>query len=177
MNEVELKILEISIPAVEKKLRKLHAKKIFSGILETSYFDFPGNKLRRKSRVLRLRVIEGKTFLTFKMRMPVKKAVSSEETEFEVGNFKKASHFLHRLGLKTTFSYRKKRVSYRMKKVRIELEQYLGKFSRIKPFLEIEAQNEKDAYNAVGALGFSEKDAKVWHSGQLFKYYKMKVFE
>lgn len=175
MNEIELKVLEINRSAVLKKLKQLHAKKIFSGTLKTTYFDFPGNALRKRSQVLRLRKLGGKIFLTFKSRLPAKKTVFSEEIEFEVSDFEKASHFLGHLGFKPVLSYQKKRVSYRLGKVRIEIEQWLGKFKAIPPFLELEAHREKELFAALKKLGFSKKDAKAWHTGLLLKHYGFKI--
>ncbi len=175
MNENELKVLEINRFAVLKKLKKLRAKKIFSGVLKTVYFDFPHNELRKRSQVLRLRKIKGKTFLTFKSHLPAKKTVFSEEIEFEVSDFEKASHFLEHLGFKPVLSYQKKRVSYRLGNVRIELEKWLGKFKKIPPFLELEAHREKELFVALQKLGFSKKQAKAWHTGKLLRHYGFSI--
>jgi predicted adenylyl cyclase CyaB len=176
MNEIELKVLEVNRSVVLKKLKRLRARKIFSGILKTVYFDFPHNELRKNSQVLRLRRMNGKNFLTFKSRLPAKKTVFSEEIEFEVSDFEKASHFLEHLGFKPVLSYQKKRVSFRLGTVRIELEQWLGKFKAIPPFLELEAHSEKELFSALKKLGFSKKDAKAWHSGLLLKHYGFSVY-
>lgn len=175
MNEIELKVLEINRSAVLKKLNQLHARRIFSGVLKTVYFDFPKNELCKKSQVLRLRKIGGKTFLTFKRRLPTNKTVFSEEIEFEVSDFEKASYFLGHFGFKPVFSYEKKRVSFRLGTVRIEIEQWLGKFKSIPLFLELEAHREKELFVALKKLGFSKKDARAWHTGLLLKHYGFKI--
>ncbi len=175
MNEIEVKVLEINKKQVLQRLKKLKAKKIFSGVLKTVYFDFPKNELRKKSQVLRLRKIKGKTFLTFKSRLPKKKTVFSEEIEFEVSDFEKASHFLEHLGFKPVLSYRKKRVSYRLGNTRLELDQWLGRFKKIPLYLELEAHREKELFVALKKLGFSKKDAKAWHTGLLLKHYGFKI--
>ncbi len=175
MDEIELKILEINRSAVLQKLKRLHARKIFSGILKTVYFDFPHNELRARSQVLRLRRIKGKNFLTFKSRLPSNQTVFSEEIEFEVGDFEKASHFLEHLGFKPVLSYQKKRVSYRLGNTRLELDQWLGRFKKIPLYLELEAHREKELFVALKKLGFSKKDAKAWHTGLLLKHYGFKI--
>lgn len=175
MNEIELKVLETNRSAVLKKLKQLRSRKIFSGILKTVYFDFPNCGLRKKSQVLRLRKIKRKTFLAFKSRLPTKKTVFSEEIEFEVGDFGKAQHFLEHLGFKPVLSYEKKRVSYRLGRVRIELEQWLGRFKKIPFFLEFEAHSEKDLFVALKKLGFSRQDAVAWHTGLLLKHYGFNI--
>lgn len=176
MNEIELKVLEINRSVILNRLKKLRARKIFSGVLKTVYFDFPKNELRKRSQVLRLRQMKGKTFLTFKSRLPTKKTVFSEEIEFEVSDFEKASHFLEHLGFKPVLSYQKRRVSFRLGKARLELDQWLGKLKKIPLYLELEAHREKDLFSALKKLGFSKKDAKAWYTGLLLKHYGFSVY-
>jgi adenylate cyclase class 2 len=175
MNEIELKILEINRSAVLKRLRRLRARKIFSGLLKSVYFDFPKNELRKKSQVLRLRSMKEKTFLTFKTKIPVPGSVFSEEIEFEVSDFKKAGHFLEHLGFIPILSYEKKRTSYRFGTVRIEFDQWLGKFKKIPLYLELEAHSEKELFIALKKIGFSKKDAKAWHTGKLLEHYGFRI--
>ena len=175
MNEIEIKVLEINKKQVLKRLKKLRAKKIFSGLLQATYFDFPNHSLRKHSKVLRLRKNGNQSFLTFKTKLPLKKSISSNELEFEIPDFSLAQTMLEGLGFKPVFSYQKKRESYRFGKVRIELDKYLGKFSKIPLYLEIEAHSEKDLFAAFQKLGFSKKQGKPWHTHKLFQYYGLPV--
>ncbi len=177
MNEIEVKVLEINRRKVLKRLKSLAAKKIFGGVLKTVYFDFPDFALQKQKQVLRLRKSNQKTFLTFKTRLPNKKSVASEEIEFEVADFFKAQKFLKRLGLVSILVYEKKRESYRAFGVRMELDKFLGKFKKIPLFLEIEAHSEKELFGALKQLGFSQKDAKAWHGGQLLSHYGFRLVQ
>ncbi|MFH0955016.1 MAG: class IV adenylate cyclase [Candidatus Micrarchaeota archaeon] len=174
MNEIEVKVLEINKMQVLARLKKLKAKKIFSGVLKTIYFDFPGRHLSKNGQVLRLRQTTAKTFLTFKTRLPTQKSVSSEEIEFEVSDWSDCQRFIRRLGFRPVLSYSKKRESYRLGKNRIELDKFLGAFKKIPLFLEIEATSEKQLFVTFSKLGFSKADAKAWHTGQLLAHYGIK---
>ena len=99
MMEHEVKILEVNKVQIEKKLKKLGAKKIFSGLLEIYYFDYPGKKLMNNNKVLRLRK-QGKkqTVLTFKIKGNHKECKLMHELETEVSNFKEMYEILILLG-------------------------------------------------------------------------------
>lgn len=175
MKEIEVKILGVNVAQLKRRFKKLRAKKIFSGTLEATYFDLPGKILSKKKQILRLRKTEDKNILTFKKPLPGGKTKAAEETEFEVDNFLACQQVLQELGYKPFFSYTKKRDSYQVGNVHLEIDQYAGKFKKIPPFLEIEAHSEKELFAVLKKLGFSEKDAKPWHGGQVLKHYGFKV--
>ena len=59
MLEIEAKILEIDKKDLETKLRRLGAKKTRERKVESQFFDFSKNSLRKKGTILRLR-LDGK---------------------------------------------------------------------------------------------------------------------
>ena len=55
MKEIEVKILEINVADVQKRLKELGAQKLFDGELEWVVFDFPDGRLGKEEILVRLR--------------------------------------------------------------------------------------------------------------------------
>jgi adenylate cyclase class 2 len=163
MNEVELKILEVNVDAVVKKLLSIGAKKIFEGDIQARYFDFPDGKLRNAGSVLRLEFE-----LAFKKKSSDDESVKSQdETETIVSDIEAMKKILLNLGLIEKIGLNKHRVSYSLGKVHFEFDTFPG----IPTFLEIEAHSIKEAKDWVEKLGFSIKDAKPWSGKEVLKHY------
>jgi adenylate cyclase class 2 len=151
MKEIEVKILEIDKNKIESKLKKLGAKKIFSGKLTSYFFDTTTNSLKAKNIQLRLRESKNDCLLTIKKRISQKETKNSDEFEINVSDFKETKKILELLGFKLKHKLEKNRVSYVLKDVRFELDKPKEK---VPCFLEIEANDKKTLEKYVKLLGY-----------------------
>lgn len=168
MKEIEVKILEINVDEIERKLRSLGAKQIFNGTLTNVYFDTKDKSLKSKNSVLRLRFDGKKTFLTLKEKISVGYSKIANELEVVMDDFDKMKSILNAMGFEKTMEYSKKRISYALDKVHFEID-FIGK---IPPFLEIESEDEELIRKYVKSLGFKDSDAKNWTAKELMKHYE-----
>lgn len=145
--EIELKILDIDKDAVECRLRELGAKRIFSDTVKTIFFDFPDKRIRKTKRIVRVRQ-EGKGRVAITLKGPRRiehgMKVASEE-EISVRSFGEARRLLQSKGLHSVVYFEKKRTSYLIGRVRIDIDEY----PHIPPFLEIEARTKKEIVDTV----------------------------
>jgi len=179
MKEIEVKIIEINKKEVEAKLRKLGAKKAFSGKIEAIIMDYPDKRLKKNKQILRLRKMisesKVKCILTHKHQKKVNlKAKTVEETEFEIESFEKMQKVLSSLGLVKIWELNKLRTSWGINKCHVEIERYLGKHKFVPCFLEIEGPSTKTVYAMAKKLGFREEDCKAWNSWDIEAHYKNK---
>ncbi len=174
MKEIEVKILDTDRKEVEKKLASLGARKIFEGVLEARYYDFKSFPLKKKHLTLRLRKEGARTILTFKKKVPNAKLKIREEHEVELSDFKTAKTILESLGLQDFSGIKKKRTSYALKDVKFEIDKYLGRYSFVPVFMEIEAEDERLIYKYAKMLGFRPEDCKPWTMIDTIRYYQKK---
>ncbi|MBN1688265.1 MAG: class IV adenylate cyclase [Candidatus Omnitrophica bacterium] len=124
--EIEQKFKIEGPSAFRKKLKKLKAKKIRSGIERDRFFDFK-NALRCRGCILRLRQkgdLEG--LLTFKgPRFPgrFKKRL---EAEVGISEIRMAERLLRLAGFRPVTGYAKKREEYRIGKTLVTLDYLRG---------------------------------------------------
>ena len=168
MKEIEVKILEVNVDDIERKLRSLGAKVIFNGTLNNVYFDTEDKSLKSKNAVLRLRFDGKKAFLTLKEKISLGYSKIANELEVVMEDFDKMKSILNAMGFEKTMEYSKKKISYALDKVHFEIDFIKG----IPPYLEIESEDEELIRKYVKALGFKQSDAKNWTTKQLMKHYK-----
>ena len=51
MREIEVKILAVDRKALERRLRRLGARRVFDGTLRASFFDFKDGRFRRTGKL------------------------------------------------------------------------------------------------------------------------------
>ncbi|MEK6939549.1 MAG: CYTH domain-containing protein [Nanoarchaeota archaeon] len=170
MREIEVKILEVEVASLKRKLESWGAKKVFEGELTASYYDFSNGKLGKGGLVLRLRKKSGTeqtVELTLKEKISQTEAKIMKEYEVAVTNFEAMQKILYGLGLRETKVARKHRISYQLDDVHFDLDTFPG----IPTFLEIEAPTLEIVKEYVTKLGYSMAEAKPWSGGDLLRYY------
>lgn len=172
MNEIEVKFLEVNLEEIEKKLISLNAKKAFEGEIITEFFDFDNFSIRKSNRILRLRKYGEKSFLCLKSSISQKEVKEMDEVEVEVEDFDKTEKILLSIGLKIYDKIIKKRKSYILDDVRIELERHLENYSFIPDFIEIESDDKSKIFEAIEKLGLKKEDAKPWTIFDVIEHYK-----
>jgi adenylate cyclase, class 2 len=177
MKEIEAKILEVNTNNVIATLLHLGAKKVFDGQIETSIFDFQNKAIVKAKDLLRLRRQGDKTQLTYKKVHVTQTAKVAEEYTVEISDIETMKRVLEFLGLKVTENLQKHRVSYVLGKTRFEIDRYMGKYSYIPEFMEIEAENTQTLHRNAELLGFKSSDCLPWSTHDLIKYYSTKKID
>jgi len=174
MKEIEVKILEVNRSKTEQILSRLGAKKIYDDEILTLFFDFEDRRIVNAKNVLRLRVEQDKTELTYKKVHITKTAKTAEEYSVDVSSLENMKRILENLGLSTIESLQKRRVSYNLDGARFDFDCYRGDYSYIPEFLEIEAENIDLIYEYAAQLGFKAEDCFPWSTIELIKHYDSK---
>ncbi len=168
MKEIEVKILEINLPEIRRKLIRLGARNTFDGELHVAVFDYPQGKFEKTKEYLRLRTVGNKTELCYKGKNTSKKFKIREEIEVHVDSFEKTATILQRIGLKKVYDYHKHRESYRLGSVKVDIDTHPG----VPTYLEIEAPTEKQVEAAVKKLGYAMAQTTNISIGEILR--KMK---
>tara|TARA_Y100000310_G_C20415449_1_gene684084 strand:+ start:84 stop:602 length:519 start_codon:yes stop_codon:yes gene_type:complete len=171
MKEIEVKILEIDVEEIRKKLLALGAEKVFDGELKVTGFDYPDERLDKEGKILRVRKVGEKVELCFKGKKEASKFKVREEIEVTTSGFKDTITILEKAGLQIFYKGEKRRESYQIEKVRFEIDYYEG----IPPFLEIEAQTEEEVIEWVEKLGFKMKQTTNMNGRDVKEYYENKT--
>ena len=150
MKEIEARFLEIDPSEIEKKLKKLGAKKVFDRVFKEAIFQPPKGKgfeeWEKTRKRVRLRDTGEKVILALKENE--KWALSeTKEIEIEVSDFDKASELLSELGLELKRTQEKRRIRYDWEGIYAEIDFWPW----IPPALEIEA-DEEDKVKKLASL-------------------------
>jgi adenylate cyclase class 2 len=106
--EVEIKFLVPDLKALEAKLKDFGFRCVTPSTHEiNTLYDLPGQKLRRKGELLRLRKYGGEWKLTHKAKGIAGKHKSRAELETGVSDGKQMDGILRALGYSPTFVYEK----------------------------------------------------------------------
>ncbi|MFA6088791.1 MAG: class IV adenylate cyclase [Candidatus Woesearchaeota archaeon] len=174
MKEIEVKILDINKKILENKLKSLSAKKVSEGELSTLYLDTKNKDIHHNKNMLRIRTSKNGVILCLKTKMEKKETKSADEYETKVSDLNNTLKILNCLGICVVEEVKKHRTSYKINNVHFDIDTYLGNYSYIPTFFEIEAVNKKDILKYVKLLGFKESDAKPWTLGDLIRHYSKK---
>lgn len=161
--EYEVKILEINVEEVIKKLESLNASKKWDRIQARYIYDFAP---KVKNKWIRLRTNGDKTTLT------IKNLISSEingtqELEVQVDNFQRTHLILKELGYEAKAFQENRRIQYILNDCEVDIDYW----PRIPTYLEIEGPNEEAVYHIIEALGFCKKDCTSLDVSSIYKNY------
>jgi predicted adenylyl cyclase CyaB len=171
MQEIEAKILEIDRREVEDTLARMGAAKKFDGEVETLFYDFKDGSIVKAKNVMRLRSENKHFVLTYKNVKRNQQAKEAEEYSVVVSDLVIMQKILKSLGLVVIDSTKKYRISYELAGVHFDIDRYLGKYSYIPEFLEIEADSVKSIHKYAKALGLGAKDCLPWSTAQVIEHY------
>jgi len=120
-------------------------------------YDLPGEPLRKKGVVLRLRTENGRTLITYKGPSKSKRVKAKEEIEFAVAPAAKT--LLECLGYSPSFCLGKTRVEYSLPGVTVCVDQVdiVGNWVEFECFGSA-AEGRKRIVAAAARLGIQEKD-------------------
>src|SRR5882762_1141112 len=111
--EVEIKFRISSLPSLTKRLRRSGFRMITRSTREmNTLYDLPGQKLRKKGELLRLRKYGDKWVLTHKAKGKAGRHKTRVETETGVTDGDKMDAILFALGFSPSFRYEKYRAEW-----------------------------------------------------------------
>lgn len=112
-NEIEIKFRIENLPALSRALRRSGFKQITRSTHEmNTLYDLPGEKLRKRGHLLRLRKYGGKWTLTHKAKGKEGRHKKREELETPVENGQQMDGILRALSFDPTFRYEKYRAEW-----------------------------------------------------------------
>jgi predicted adenylyl cyclase CyaB len=182
MLEKEIKILEVDVEDLQKKLEALWAEKTFEWYIHDIYYDFPwdtGDKMEANKRLFRVRKKWDIHMYTIKRK---RNKVSewgeewlkiADEWEREITDVDSFTKVLEKYGMVETREKKKFRISYSLENMEFDIDDYFYGDDRslIPPLLEIEAHTRKDIYDLIKKLWLEKNRQEKWGSRKLFKHY------
>lgn len=163
MQEIEVKILNINIAELKKKLDQIHAKKVKSENQINKIFDYPDRKLINNHGYARIRIVEDLLKSLTVNYMTTKKLLNNtefkimSENETEIRNADEGEKIFQALGLELIQTILKYRESYKYENTLIEIDINDKSFCPF-PYIEIESPNEEELKKTVELLGYTMKD-------------------
>ena len=174
MLEKEIKILEVNVKEICKKLEKLWAKRTFDGFIHDVYYDFPDDgktKMEANKRLFRVRKKGEEHIYTIKRkRKKIKKAEwlnAKDEHETSITDVESFSKVLEKYGMTKTREKKKHRVSYALAGAEFDIDNY----DEIPAFLEIEETSRENINFWIRKLNLENHDILLWGSRKIFKHY------
>jgi adenylate cyclase class 2 len=170
LKEIEVKILEINVEEVEKKLKKMGAEKVFDNEVVSIYFDFKDKSLEKVGKILRLRQKGDEVVLTYKEFISQDEAKIMDEYELSVSDFETMKRIFEGIGLFPLYEFRKHRKTYELKQIHFEIDRYPD----VPAFLEIEAPDLKTIDELISELGFPKEKVNSYSIKDVLEYYDKK---
>ena len=157
---------------VEKALARLNAKKLSTVTMEDIYFAHPSRDFAKTDEALKLRKKDDGAELTFKgPRLKMDSTKAREEITMNLDNPLAAQRILERLGFKETYTVRKRRTSYLLDKLRVDLDEVegLGEFVELEVLTESPERAEELLKLAKADLDLGKLEPKTYLELQLDK--------
>jgi adenylate cyclase class 2 len=167
LKEIEVKILEIDVEEIDKKLKKIGAEKVFEGEIVSIYFDFSDRLLEKGGKILRLRQKGAESILTYKELISKDEAKIMDEYELTIDDFELIKRIFEGIGLSPLYEFNKHRTTYKLNQTHFEIDKYPD----IPAFLEIETPDLNTINEMVSKLGFSREEVNSYSIKDVLKYY------
>lgn len=174
MLEKEIKILEINVEEVIKKLEWFSAEKTFEWFIHDVYYDFPANpnlKMEKNNRMFRVRKKWEDHIYTIKRKRKAigkaEKLTAKDEHETEITDVESFSRVLEKYGMQKTREKKKHRISYRLHGIEFDIDKY----EDIPALLEIEANRREEMDILIKKLELTKNEQMIGWSRSLFAHY------
>ncbi len=161
--EYEVKILEIDVEKIIKKLNYLNAEYIWEFLQKRLVYDFSPID---ENKWIRLRQNWEKAYLTIK-EITNDSISWTKELETEVSDFETTDKILNKLWYTHKAFQENKRISYILDWANIELDFW----PLIPPYLEIEGKNEEHVISVLSKLGFDISDTTSINTKKVYSKY------
>lgn len=161
--EYEVRVLEIDVEKLIKKLEKLGAKKVGDWNQRRYAYDLDKSS---KNRWIRLRTNGEETTLTYKEILD-KTIDGTNEIEFEVKDFEVVNEFLQKIGFTNGRYQENHRIRYILNNVELDIDTW----PMIPTYLEIEGKNEKEVYDMIKLLDLENEKIVTDDVSEVYKSY------
>lgn len=170
--EIEVRFLEINQDEISGKLKQLGAEDLGEGLIEEIiFYDKKLEWQKGNRKLVRIRKTKSGVYLTYK-HQEFDTATGTEEIELKIDDSTKAEVFLERLGLVAFRHQQKKRHSFKLGNVIIDIDTW----PRIPTYLELEGPSEGALKEVAGKLELDWSKA-VFENPRIVieKYYHIPV--
>jgi adenylate cyclase, class 2 len=163
--EIEARFVEVDVAALVGRLRELGAEDRGAELLRETIFYDRALTWRESGREL-VRVREGRegVFVSYKHAVE-DTATGTEEIEFRVEDRGAVEEFLRRLGLVAYRQQEKRRHSFQLGEVRIDLDSW----PKVPTYVELEGPSEATIREAAGLLGLEWSEAIFGNAGLMIE--------
>ena len=173
--EHEIKVLDVNVEELIKKLEKIGAKKVYDDVRTIITLDTE-NKYFLKKRDKLIRVTdEGSIKVTMHINQSNPK--EKEEIKFKTSRLKETMDFFHEMGLNPISKVKASRISYELGKMDFDID----KFPTIPHFLEIDTEYIKEEGYTVESLlkilGLEKNKVVVMGTEDIHKLYNINYFK
>ena len=167
--EFEVKILDIDVNAVRKKLESLGAVKVAERKMRRFVYDID---LAKSHSWIRLRDNGEKTTLAIK-EIHSAEIDGTKEIEVEVSDFDSTNSILNKLGFFPKAYQENKRVSFKFDGAEVEIDSW----PKIPPYVEIEAGSAEKVEKVLKLLGFEKSQATSIGVEEVYKKYGINIHD
>lgn len=167
--ELEVKILNVEVDKIRKKLEDIGAK--FIREEKQINYTFKSQKINiEKGSYLRIRttIIENKkeNELTYKKKSYSKQMRAYDEYTTKISNVKNTIEILKNLGYEIEYKGYKKRIIYKINTTEFDIDIW-DKDTYPYPYMEIEVENENDLSKLIKKLNIKKEDISTLSISQL----------
>ncbi len=162
ITELEIKMLDIDIENLRKKLESTGAFIIMNALLRSTIFYSVSNK---DQEYIRVRDEDQKVTLTYKQIC--EGGLATIEHEVSVNSYEDAIAFLELIGLKKKRMDEKHRIRYKLDNAFIDIDTWPG----IPTYVEIEANAEHDIHVVCGKLELDFERRFMGDTLDVFRHY------
>jgi adenylate cyclase class 2 len=159
------------VPALEKKLLSIGAKKVADYDYSRVLMDFPDGRMKDVHSWIRIRTDGKESTLTYKQRLGVKGDNSSDEgmkeIEIIVEDYEKTLQIMKAIGLVVIREEKNKRLRYSREDTVFDIDSW----PFIPTYIEIESSSLQKAKDAAKELGFDPAIGIVGTAGMVYKKY------
>lgn len=173
--EHEIKILDVDIEKLTKKLEEIGAKKVYDDVRTIIALDTADRLfLNQKDKLIRV-TDEGSIKVT--MHINQSKPDIKEAIKFKTSRLKETMDFFSEMGLEPISKVNQNRISYELGKIDFDID----KFPSIPAFLEIDTESlEEEGYTVeslLKVLGLEDNKVVVRGTEDIHKLYGIDYFE
>ena len=172
IQEIEVRFLEIDPEDLKKKLKNLGAEDLGADYFKEILFYHSDPKISdEKRRFIRIRQTKNGAKMTLKHRTEHHE-ISTKEIEFGIDDAEKARMLLEESGWKLERFVEKKRHSFKLGKVEVDIDL----FPQAPYYVELEGESEEDLKEAAKALDLDWKNVEL-RDGKAFltEVYKIPI--
>jgi len=167
--EFEVKILNINVEEIKKKLECIGAVMVKDRNMKRYVYDIDPN---RENYWIRLRDNGEKVTLTVK-EIHDETIEGTKEAEVVVGDFDGTHLILNKLGFVARAYQENKRISYVLDDVEIEIDFW----PKIPPYIEIEGKSKEDVSKVVKLLGYKMEDTTSKNTDLIYEMHGINIYD